>query len=594
MAGGKETPRQKMIGMMYLVLTALLALNVSKQVLDAFCAIEENMQKAAMTHLDRGNQAIDDLKAETTDKTNPEKVKKVKMFLKQINKIDDKTAALIKQIDDLKETLLTKSGEKITDGKESDAKARDFLRWKKYDAADPLRPTRFNLLAVSAKDQYDVPMEVMIGAGAEPNAPSASSDGMKLWKAFNQYRVDLLNLTGSYKDGEKKFTCNVKDINNHKDNADLIKKVTTMFDSQKVNPEDKDELITLYCNLTKQEEVSASAEGDTDTKWHWVGKTWDHSPLVAAIASLTSLQSEILAARAQAIRLIKAKITTGEYSFNKVEAIAAGPDIVTQGDEVNLLVMMAAFDSDKQPEIRNISGGSVSEIKNGQATIKANAGGAGDMRISGEIGVRKKSGDMQWKPWEKTIKVMGPSGSISLPELSILYEGYENIVEAVASGYDDCSVSGKGVSLSPTKAARAKGGKTFIARPAKGTKEATISLTGKNSITNKSAPLGTFTFKVRRLPDPSLLYKIGASKLTVGYPPEFPLNAAKLNYTVTSWKVSIAGAQIAPIKGNGSSLNGAATGLIGRAPGGTTIVIEVRYNGGGRMNAFTSAVVKKP
>lgn len=33
MAGGKETPRQKMIGMMYLVLTALLALNVSKQVL---------------------------------------------------------------------------------------------------------------------------------------------------------------------------------------------------------------------------------------------------------------------------------------------------------------------------------------------------------------------------------------------------------------------------------------------------------------------------------------------------------------------------------------------------------------------------------
>ncbi len=33
MAGGKETPRQKMVGMMYLVLTALLALNVSKSML---------------------------------------------------------------------------------------------------------------------------------------------------------------------------------------------------------------------------------------------------------------------------------------------------------------------------------------------------------------------------------------------------------------------------------------------------------------------------------------------------------------------------------------------------------------------------------
>jgi len=40
MAHGKETPRQKMIGMMYLVLTAMLALNVSKEVLDAFALVD--------------------------------------------------------------------------------------------------------------------------------------------------------------------------------------------------------------------------------------------------------------------------------------------------------------------------------------------------------------------------------------------------------------------------------------------------------------------------------------------------------------------------------------------------------------------------
>ena len=33
MSGAKETPRQKMIGMMYLVYTALLAMNVSKDIL---------------------------------------------------------------------------------------------------------------------------------------------------------------------------------------------------------------------------------------------------------------------------------------------------------------------------------------------------------------------------------------------------------------------------------------------------------------------------------------------------------------------------------------------------------------------------------
>lgn len=56
MAGGKETPRQKMIGMMYLVLTALLALNVSKAILDAFVAIEENIQISNLNEYGRGQE----------------------------------------------------------------------------------------------------------------------------------------------------------------------------------------------------------------------------------------------------------------------------------------------------------------------------------------------------------------------------------------------------------------------------------------------------------------------------------------------------------------------------------------------------------
>ena len=53
MAHGKETPRQKMIGMMYLVLTALLALNVSTSVLDAFSIIDEGLNKTAKTIQDK-------------------------------------------------------------------------------------------------------------------------------------------------------------------------------------------------------------------------------------------------------------------------------------------------------------------------------------------------------------------------------------------------------------------------------------------------------------------------------------------------------------------------------------------------------------
>ena len=45
MAGGKETPRQKLIGMMYLVLLAMLALNVSVEVLDAFVVVDDGLTR---------------------------------------------------------------------------------------------------------------------------------------------------------------------------------------------------------------------------------------------------------------------------------------------------------------------------------------------------------------------------------------------------------------------------------------------------------------------------------------------------------------------------------------------------------------------
>lgn len=47
MASGKQTPRQKMIAMMYLVLTAILALNVSKEILDSFVTVNNGLETTA-------------------------------------------------------------------------------------------------------------------------------------------------------------------------------------------------------------------------------------------------------------------------------------------------------------------------------------------------------------------------------------------------------------------------------------------------------------------------------------------------------------------------------------------------------------------
>jgi len=72
MAHGKETPRQKMIGMMYLVLTAMLALNISKEVLDAFILVDGGLTVTTQNFAAK-NQGLYD-KFDMAFQQNPEKV----------------------------------------------------------------------------------------------------------------------------------------------------------------------------------------------------------------------------------------------------------------------------------------------------------------------------------------------------------------------------------------------------------------------------------------------------------------------------------------------------------------------------------------
>src|SRR5690554_8058022 len=44
-----ETPRQKMINMMYIVLTAMLALNVASEVLEAFRVVDSSLNETLRT-----------------------------------------------------------------------------------------------------------------------------------------------------------------------------------------------------------------------------------------------------------------------------------------------------------------------------------------------------------------------------------------------------------------------------------------------------------------------------------------------------------------------------------------------------------------
>ncbi|MFY0599188.1 MAG: gliding motility protein GldM [Cyclobacteriaceae bacterium] len=78
MSGGKETGRQKMIGMMYLVLTALLALNVSSTVIDKFVFLNDSLVRANSETEERNVAILENIIKTVEDSGNrPEDVKVV-------------------------------------------------------------------------------------------------------------------------------------------------------------------------------------------------------------------------------------------------------------------------------------------------------------------------------------------------------------------------------------------------------------------------------------------------------------------------------------------------------------------------------------
>jgi gliding motility-associated protein GldM len=99
MAGGNETPRQKMIGMMYLVLTALLALNVSNAVLEKFAVLNNTLHELRNETNEANERVVAAvLSATSTDPTVLDAKKKAEEVRKT-------TIQVLKDLDAYKEEL---------------------------------------------------------------------------------------------------------------------------------------------------------------------------------------------------------------------------------------------------------------------------------------------------------------------------------------------------------------------------------------------------------------------------------------------------------------------------------------------------------
>jgi gliding motility-associated protein GldM len=106
MAGGKETPRQKMIGMMYLVLTALLALQVSNAVLEKFAIIDATLTGLITEGEKKSNQILQGIVADA-GQSQDANVLAAKANAEKVRALTENT---IKAMAQLKKDMMATSG----------------------------------------------------------------------------------------------------------------------------------------------------------------------------------------------------------------------------------------------------------------------------------------------------------------------------------------------------------------------------------------------------------------------------------------------------------------------------------------------------
>ncbi len=438
MAGGKETPRQKMIGMMYLVLTALLALNVSKSILDAFITTDEQgleQNKRLVESINGIGSKLSLLKEDPQSKKSAAEIEPIYIKVKKVsNKADDFFMAELNEL--FSKTEQDKSWF-TKDPKTQITSYKDFNDMKK-------------------KDDYDTP-SAMFG---DPSNPKADKRGKALRDELMKLRDELiLTVAGNMKDKNKIYTITKANLKTEEGFKKYLE--------QQKHPQ-ADNLLDIYGILTKPEKVSQHKEMKD-----WNQARFYHQPMVGVVGTFTSLRNDIRLAQQKASKMLMERVDVPMMNINKVEAqVLASTQYMNMGDTLGVRIGIVAYDSSKQYEVkyRYDSTGDYSKDPDGKFTIKADS--PGPKYVEGKLMV-EIAGELQERDWNFSYTVGKPSASIAAPELNVMYRGYPNKIRAVASGYPPDQVK---VSCSGCKSfSKGKGG-DYIAKVGSGSK-ATVSVT---------------------------------------------------------------------------------------------------------------------
>ena len=384
-----ETPRQKMIQMMYLVYTAMLALNVSANILDAFVVVNDTLVTSTSI---AANQNANDYQWFIGQKTIlgakvDEAYGKAQILKKESN-------AMVKYIEKMRNDLIF-----AVDGDSLVEKEVNGQKVKTVKAVGD----------IVKKDNFDIPTDFMINKGnakklkAEIKKYKASI--LKLAKKEDQKRLEEalgLNVDATYLSNDKEK----QDWETHNFEHIITAASATLLNKMIGEVKNAESVMLNY--------LKASISAD-DFKFDNVsGRSIPKSQMVF---SGDSYEADIIVAA------YDSKSTPEVY-------YKMGADTLTE---------------------EGLSGATKLEGENGLVKLKIGTGGVGEQKYAGLIKIMDPNGQPKYYGFKDKYTVLTPSATIAADKMNVLYAGIANPVSVSGPvSPDKLSVSFPGCNASST------------------------------------------------------------------------------------------------------------------------------------------------
>jgi gliding motility-associated protein GldM len=450
MAIPKE-PRALMINLMYLVLTAMLALNVSAEIINAFFMLDKGI-KHTNEIVDLSVKNTIEIMKKTVDEGKPD----LKPIAEAAAQVPDKIKPLLDRINQLRVKITDESGG-LSSTKEHESK------WKGYG---------FNKIVVSpdvkmdgkpmGKKDKDVPTRIFVDQG----------EGEKLKKLISTTRGDLFKIIDDLVASLK--TKPIKGVKLEESAIEELKK----------------ELVL--------EEVDDKIWKDAGKK-NWSDFVFNQMPVASIYPLLRKFENDAKNAASQVVNYFSSNMGNKVLVYDKFDVFSQSQKpYILLGETYEAEIALGAFSSQAKFSV-NVNGANL-PVDGAKAKFSSKPSTVGTQKYNATINVvNPLTGETETVKKEFSYEVGVPSCTVSADKMNVFYIGVPNPISVSAAGVSSNDIA---VSLSGGGAGTLTGsGNKFTINVTK--------QTGNNEfcnivVTNKRTgkKICEFPYRVKKIPDP--------------------------------------------------------------------------------------------